>query len=165
MIILLLGDNAMNRKTRRYLQSKTPEATSIIPEMNYASIMSKALEGVVKEILNNVISSQDEEIIKSSVKKNDNALSFRFRIDRSDVVIPKIFREHADKNNIKLFDFILDRWFRNLVIHDDGFEVELLFDNVLWSKLYVPYSALVFVKNDAQKFNLTLFPYLPDGVE
>lgn len=149
----------MNRKLRRFLEKKTPNATSNIPDIKYDVIMTHALEEVVRTILKEIEKNQNESYINQPIHKNDNSIHIRVRIDRDDVIIPEGYKKHAKENNIRLFDFILDRWFKNLKVYDSYFEVEVLFDNVIWDKIIIPYSALVSIKNEASHFALNLEPY------
>lgn len=155
----------MNRKIRRFLEKKTPNATSNVPDIKYDVIMSQALEGVVKKILTEIELQQIEENINTPIKKTDNSIHIRVRIDREDVIIPQGYKDYAQKNNIRLFDFILDRWFKNLKVYETYFEVEVLFDNVIWDKIKIPYASMVSIKNEASHFSLNLEPYFQNDEE
>lgn len=131
----------------------------IVPNIDYVMAMSKGLEGIVKDILNNIKNHQEVECNNiTPPSSSDNSILITFRIDRDDVVIPEEFKKNAEINSIKLFSFYLDRWFKDLDVNDEYFSVSILFNDV-WKKIVVPYSSLVNIKDDKNKFNLKLEPY------
>ena len=149
-----------NRQQRRKLKLGSGiQSTSIVPDVDYAVIMSHALEGVVRTILEKVRDAQSEEGSRQKITKSDHALQIRVRIDREDVIIPPFIRDHATKNNIKMFDFILDRWFRHLEVREHDFSVDIMFGDGLWQNVTIPYASIVNIKEEAVGFNLNLEPH------
>lgn len=142
--------------------STPPKVTSFIPNIDYGKMMSVGLERIVKDILNQIKKAQDENSDDLNKKTLSNSILFIVRVDRDDIIIPKTLLKYAKEKEIKTFSFVLDKWFKNLIINEDNFSVELLFGDSLWEKLVIPYSSLMTVSDEDNQFELKLNPYTQD---
>lgn len=141
--------------------------TSIVPELPFQKIMADAMTSMVKDILNRINAVQKpgytptpEECLE--IKAKDLPVCIRFRTDREDVKLPLILRKLVNEKKGKLFDIILDCYFKNLVVGETSFSVCLHITRT-WMTLEIPYSALTQISAGPGK-TLNLEPYFPDDV-
>lgn len=95
-------------------------------------------------------------------KETDNRhIKIRFRADHSKVVLCDVLKKLLKTSNSVMVDIILDKYFWNLSIRDDGFSVILLFGekhNGVRQAVFVPFSSIThFFYGD--HFDIQMIPH------
>mgnify|MGYP004710796173 CR=1 FL=1 len=98
-------------------------------------------------------------------KKQDRAITIRFRHDHSKVVLCDVLRHIVKEQEGLLIDIRLDKYFWHLSVNENGFSVMLLFGdekNGLRQAVSVPFSAIThFFYGD--HFNIQMIPHDEDA--
>lgn len=111
-----------------------------IERFDYSVLMKNAM----LHLLRNVLS----EVARNGLPR-ESSLLIRFDMTKSDVRASDRVRERHPKD----VTIILDQWWENLVVGDNGFEVTLNFGDVR-EHLFVPYEAIMFFLDQAVNFGL-----------
>ena len=113
-------------------------------QLDYESIVQKALRGAVKESL---------EIIRDNGFSGSHHFYITFETNRTDVIMPDFLREkHPEEITI-----VLQHQFWDLKVDHKGFSVNLSF-NDKQENIKVPYSAIISFLDPSVKFGLQFVP-------
>ena len=117
--------------------------------IDYGSLMQRAMRGFIRDLL--------AQIQTTGEMPGDHRFIVTFDTLHPDVEMA----DHLSDRYPGEMTIILQHWFQNLDVSDDGFAVTLSFGNVP-EPLYIPFEAIITFADPSVDFGLRLNPPEPD---
>ena len=122
--------------------------TDFVSEINYDTLIEKALKQVVVEAL---------KIAETQGLPGENHFYITFKTNHPGTMIPRDLKIHYPES----MTIVLQHQYANLVVTDSSFSVELSFGGKLQT-LVIPFDAITYFADPYAKFGLS-FSFYEDG--
>lgn len=118
--------------------------------MQYNIVLNKYLYNFIKEVIGDVAANGLE---------GDQHLLITFSTVHSGVVVSQKLRESFPEE----LTIIIDNEYYNLYVNNNGFSVQLVFDESGEEEIFVPYSSIIAFEDPSCDFSIDLEPDLSDA--
>jgi hypothetical protein len=110
--------------------------------IQYQNFISESFIGLIKTILKRLSVKNDLDIF---------SLYVSYRTDHNLVILSERMKKYYPHE----ITIVLEYQFDNLIVSDDGFSVDISFNNIL-ENIFVPFSAIFNISDNINGFNMAL---------